>query len=370
MFASAIRRPPEQSIFLTSTWWPRLAIGGLVAVSAICLLAGAGATLRILYPTMALVVGVFLIFTSKPTYTSFTWWLWFLSPFLRRLIDYQSGWVDPSPVLLAPLLVTLVSGVELLRRPFLLAREAAGFFICLVAVSYGVCVALVQRIPLIAIAIPLMSWLAPLVYGFYLFSNWHDYPAFRDSLKRTFFWGALVMGAYGVFQFLVGPPWDLAWMLNVAQGSFGAPEAMGIRVFSTMNAPQTYAVIVMASLLLLVVTGGPLRFPIAVVAYLSFLLTSSRGAWLGWSVGIVVLMLCSPVARSIRIVLLLIGASAFLVPVILSTPAADVIVVRLQTIGEGRNDVSYAARVEGYDRMLRDAFGKPFGGGIGIMDRD
>src|ERR1700689_1401054 len=113
MFASAIRRPPEQSIFLTSTWWPRLAIGGLVAVSAICLLAGTGATLRILYPTMALVVGVFLIFTSKPTYTSFTWWLWFLSPFLRRLIDYHSGWVDPSPVLLAPLLVTLVSGVEI-----------------------------------------------------------------------------------------------------------------------------------------------------------------------------------------------------------------------------------------------------------------
>jgi hypothetical protein len=93
-----------------------IAILGLILFSALCILVHAGRLLNLAFPLGTFAVGVFLYLRYPILYLGFTWWVWFLTPWVRRLIDYQSGWTDPSPVLLAPSLVTFVTLATFVRH--------------------------------------------------------------------------------------------------------------------------------------------------------------------------------------------------------------------------------------------------------------
>ena len=83
-----------------------IVILGLIIFSAVAVLAGAGSILRLLFPLGSLGVGLFLFGKYPTMYISFTWWLWFVTPWLRRIIDYRSGWDGSGIILTAPFLVT------------------------------------------------------------------------------------------------------------------------------------------------------------------------------------------------------------------------------------------------------------------------
>ncbi|MCG8363360.1 MAG: O-antigen ligase domain-containing protein, partial [Pseudanabaenales cyanobacterium] len=70
---------------------------GLVLFLALGFLIGAGRFLVLLFPLGSIVVGVFLYRRYPIFYVGFTWWLWFLGPLVRRLIDYQSGHLTYGP---------------------------------------------------------------------------------------------------------------------------------------------------------------------------------------------------------------------------------------------------------------------------------
>ena len=61
----------------------------------------------------------------------------------------------------------------------------------------------------------------------------------------------MVMGAYGVWQYMVAPAWDGFWIESTGLLTFGKPEPRQIRVFSTMHSNGPFAVTMMAALLLL-----------------------------------------------------------------------------------------------------------------------
>src|SRR5919202_1555595 len=81
------------------------AILALVLFSALCIVAGAGKILNLAFPMGAFAVGVLLYFRYPILYIGFSWWILFLTPLIRRLADYRSGFTDPSPILIAPYLV-------------------------------------------------------------------------------------------------------------------------------------------------------------------------------------------------------------------------------------------------------------------------
>ena len=97
---------PSRLLYPAPAW---IAILSLVLFSALCLVVHAGGVLRYAFPAGSLAVGTFLYWRYPLLYVGFTWWIWFLAAFVRRLVDVQAGWVDPSPVLLAPFFVTIVS---------------------------------------------------------------------------------------------------------------------------------------------------------------------------------------------------------------------------------------------------------------------
>jgi hypothetical protein len=84
--------------------------------SALCILAGAVRILRLAFPVGFFAVGMFLYQRYPILYIGFTWWIWFLTPWLRRLIDYRSGWDEQPIVLLSPFLVTFVTFTTVLQH--------------------------------------------------------------------------------------------------------------------------------------------------------------------------------------------------------------------------------------------------------------
>jgi hypothetical protein len=218
-----------------------------------------------------------------------------------------------------------------------------------------------------------LDWLTPILFGFHLFVNWQDYPKYKQNFQRTFLWGVLVMGVYGVVQYLVAPEWDRFWLTNVIKAgvsSFGNPEPLKIRVFSTMNAPGSFAVVMMAGLLLLLTGKGTLRFFSTAIGYLSFLLTLVRSAWGGWFVGLMIFMtaLKSHLQMRLIIAILIVGICTF--PLTTIEPFSEVIGNRFETLSNIQEDGSYQARAHTYETMLGAALLEPLGNGLGLVGFD
>ncbi len=373
-----------------SAW---IAVLGLGLFSVLCLLTGAASILRTAFPVGALGVGIFLYWRYPILYLGFTWWLWFLTPWLRRMIDYRSGWADPSLVLLSPYLVTLVTLATFLRYvPKVYRQDGLPFILSSIGVFYGLLIGLVNskfgdnsRIVYsiiratdftytpTAVVVGALEFLCPILFSFHLFINWRHYPEYRQNIQRTFLWAVLVMGAYGVVQYLVAPEWDRFWLTQVIKTgntSFGIPEPLGIRVFSTMNSPGPFAEVMVAGLLLLLSSRGTLPLLATVAGYFTFLLTLVRSAWGGWFVGLLLFgtSLKSSLQMRLIITVLIVGMCVF--PLTTVEPFSEIISARVQSLSNVQEDNSYKDRAETYDRALGVALFEPLGNGLGLPGVD
>jgi hypothetical protein len=342
------------------------AILGLVLFLALGLLAGAGRLLILAFPLGSLAVGAFLYQRYPVFYASFTWWMWFLGPFVRRAIDYQCGYVTPGPWNLTPMLVTGISLMTFVRYfPQFCNQEGLPFILCLGSVLYAFFVGLIYHPISDATVLPLLAWLTPILFGFHLFVHWREYPSYRQTIQQTFLWGVLVMGVYGIWQYFVAPGWDRFWLTNVDNPTYGFPAPLKIRVWSTMMIPQSFAANMMAGLLLLFATPGNLRFPAAGVGYLVFLLSRARAAWLSWLAGLFVFLFSLKARLQMRLIISIAVAMAIVLPVTAIAPFSTVITSRLQTFSNLAEDTSYQARLEGQNELFGRAILQFLGTGLG-----
>lgn len=349
--------------FADLTGW--MLIAAFVAVSALMLFGGAASQLRLAFPIGAFILGIFLYFRYPIVYLVFAWWLWFLTPFFRRLVDYRSEWVDPSPILLAPLLVALIAGCGLFRRESPLEpRERMPFLLAIGGIVYALGTGLIQN-PINAVVPTLLNWVVPVFFGFHFLSNWRSYPHMRKATQSCFLWMTLLTGAYGIYQFFTAPGWDALWLSNVDAVSFGRPEPMEIRVFSTLNSPGPFGVVMMAGLLLLFAVKKPLRIPAAVVGYVSFLLCLARTAWLGWLVGLMSLFLTFRSALKFKLLAIVFALLLLIVPLMTIEPFSGIVRSRLDSFGNVGEDASYLDRLTGYEILMGEAVIEVFGKGLG-----
>ncbi|MBD0262272.1 MAG: O-antigen ligase domain-containing protein, partial [Tolypothrix sp. Co-bin9] len=200
--------------FLKENYSPEeRSLQGWIVISCFLLISlafylGPAASLRLIYPIIALVTAVFLYLRHPILYLGFTWWMWFLSPLFTRLVDLKVGWDPTRQMLVAPYLVVFVTIGTLFRYlPSAYRQGGLPFILAFAGVFYGFLVGLVQNPP-VPVARNLLDWLIPLLFGFHLFINWRDYPSYRQNIQRTFLWCVLILGVYGIFQFVVAPEWD------------------------------------------------------------------------------------------------------------------------------------------------------------------
>ena len=144
---------PEQNVSRqqqSSAW---LAIGGLIFFTVVGIFGGAGGLVRQIFPVASFVVGVFLYARYPILYLGFTWWIWFLIALIRRIIDFKSGWVEPSPILVTPFLVTLITSYTFIRHlPKSYRMGGLPFILAIFSVIYGFLVGLVHFPPIVVVA--------------------------------------------------------------------------------------------------------------------------------------------------------------------------------------------------------------------------
>jgi hypothetical protein len=340
----------------------------MIAIPVLCIAGNQAGLLRMVFPLLSLAVGGFLYFRSKPMYVGLVCWLWFLTPFLRRMADFQGGWSPSSAVLLAPYITAGISGLTLLTSMRHFGERRALSYVCaLVAILYGLIIGLL-RYPLFNVLQALLNWVVPVVFGFFIYEHRELYPEFRRVITKSFLFGVLLTGAYGIYQFFELPDWDRTWMLNVQMNSFGAIEAMKIRAFSTMNAPAIFAAVMACGLLLLFNQNGILRLLATGCGFIALMLTMSRASWLSIIAGGIYLTTQMEMRQRVRMAMALAACGAFLLGLSQIPAVRDLIWQRVESFSGPSQDVSYAARVQGHQDALREIAQEPFGEGLGSTD--
>lgn len=338
----------------------------------VLLLAGAGYIARLIYPPGIVLIAAWLFLGKRKLYFDLVLWCWFLSPFLRRIMDYQAGWKDPSLILLSPYLVTMVAPLMGSRRITEKSlQESAPFVLALIAIACGVAFGLLQG-STFQMATPLMDWVVPVLFAWWLYSTTdEDRADVFSSLERTFFAGVLVMGIYGVFQYVVAPTWDTNWLIQLGANadvtSMGAPEPYAMRVFSTLNSSGVLALVLASGLLILVQSRRKLAPVAAVIGSVALLLTFGRAAWFALAIGLVLLLMLMPwkVLRAVAIP----GLAVFMAFSLASlSPARDQVNDRFSSFNTLDDDASAGERLSGSIRAGQLILSEPQGFGLGVPE--
>jgi hypothetical protein len=341
------------------------AVAALTLYVTLAVAGGGGRTLTVTYPLGCLIVALFAYVRSPATYVGFVFWSWILTPFLRRVFDLRFGYHPASLLLVGPVLVTAVAGFTLARKAqSLRGTTYAPFLLALLALLYAYIIGIIQQSP-VAATYDLMNWGGPLLFGLHLALEWRRFPRWRSVLTKVALWGMLVTSAYGLYQFIDPPAWDRVWVYNAEMFSVGLPVPFLIRVFSTMNAPASFAAFLIFAVLIGLPAPQRWKFLALALGLTMLLLTKTRSAWAAFLIGGVVLQLRQPLRALPRQwialgVVLLIAAPAITHPRVLKAVSG-----RAATFSRLEEDRSYHERMQitSYvvQRLKRNAAGEGLG---------
>ncbi|MCC7194532.1 MAG: hypothetical protein IT356_03140 [Gemmatimonadaceae bacterium] len=324
---------------------PVFAVLVIFCAGVAVLLAGVGGGLaNILYVVLAAGAGFALHARSPAAYVSFTLWLWFVTPFVRRVLDMHHGWAPTSPTLLAPLAVALISMATLLGR----GRELRGilyapFLLVFMALVYGYAVGLITT-GVIPATYALATWVAPVLLGLYVAIHWRRYPEFARAVRATFIVALPILAAYGIYQFVKLPRWDAQWMTNADLRSIGDPRPFAARVFSTLNTPGPFGAFLCAGSLMLLGTRSRLRFVGIALAVVSLLLTRTRAAWGAFVIGLIVQRMGQPLRNLPRYAATLVAVAIVAIPIARTPSFSALILPRIKTLTNLSRDNSFTNR--------------------------
>lgn len=324
-----------------------------------------------IFPLSSLAVGIFLYRRYPIHYIGFTWWMWFLGTFIKRLIDYRCGGITPWPYHFTPLLVTSITIATLVRYlPRTYNRDGFPFFLCFITVFYGFFIGLIRQ-PTADYdreILILLNWLSPICFGFHLFVNWKQYPRYRQLYQQVFFWSVLVMGTYGIVQFLVAPGWDTLFMVEISSNGYssymGIPEPLGIRVWSTMGNPMTFAFNLIPGLILLFLSRHRLRFAAGIVGGLVLLLSQVRTAWYTTLITITWFFVSLKQRYQIRFIVAISLLILLVIPLVMFGPFSEIIYSRFETFSNIQSDGSLQARIASRNRAIEYIFSDWLGWGL------
>ena len=337
-----------------------------LAILILVYVLGSARALAFAIPAAALVLGMAFYVISGPAYIEYICWVWFLAPFLRRLVDYAQGYYTPtSVIILSPVLVSLICSVTLFRS---LIRGrlpvASPFILVLTAIFVAFTIGMVRN-GITAAIYDALTWSAPLFVGYYVASNFHLYPTFKRTVQRAFMLGGFVLGIYGILQFVNPAPWDRLWMDGAEMASIGHPEPFMVRVFGPLNAPGPYAMALMVTLTLAMAGRGFLAIGPATAG---LLLSLVRSAWGGLAVGMLWYAKQTRGQERVRL-LMLVGLAALLaLPFLQYGPIQERVEGRTDSLTQLHEDNSMRARLALYKTYgPRSLARDPLGRGMGAL---
>lgn len=372
-FQAELARVQMPSNFVAKALSPSAAVTAFVAATLL-LLVGTPGLLRLAFAPMALCVGIFLFFRKPTAYLYFTYWLYFLTCLIRRLVDYRTEYTESSVMLIAPALVCMVSVLSFRKFPRKIEDGFLVVFIPIVTIFYGALIGITSLNQPLAVIKSFVGWITPMCFAGHVYLNWRQYPQFRRVIERVALGGLLVVGTYGIFQFVVAPEWDCIWLRAMAfdpasgPGVYGQAEPFGIRVFSTMNSHPPMAIVLVMLALIAATKQKRLYTFAAFVGMVAVLLSMARAAWLGAALSFVVFAFLARKPKILVNLGALIAMMLIAVFIFAATPAGEGLQQRLMSFTDRKQDISVGARQEGYAKGLSDSAEAPFGRGTGTME--
>jgi hypothetical protein len=336
---------------------------GFAVAANLVSFAGAARVMTVVFVVGAIVIAGLLARIRPLAALEFAVWLWLLGPQVRRVVDHATGYHEPSLILVAAPLASLLMLPAVRRvRHRGIGRTVRPLLVTAAAIAAGYAVGAL-RVGLQPATAALLVWAVPVLFGLQVVAVTDNVSDLRATVDRVFIWGALIVGIYGVVQFYAIPSWDAYWMLNSSMNSIGTPEPFEVRVFSTLNSPGSLAMFLAAAVLYLADTGHRLRVPAQIVGYGVLALTLVRAAWLGCLLGLVVLLITGS-ARAKATVLMALALVTVAVLQI-SGPLQTVITDRIDETREGRQDDSFVARMALHSEIVPNLANDLLGQGLG-----
>ncbi len=189
----------------------------LLLVAFVCivlagLLTPASKLLVALAPALSFAIALYLHKRHRGYYVGLVCWLFFLTPMLRRLIEFRTGDTTASFVMVSPFLACF-AGLAIFRDNWsqLLAPVLRNMLYVAAAIGYGTVVGLLSN-PKVAVVQDLFGWIAPICFALYIYAQREHLDELLNSFRLNFLYGVLIMGLYGICQFFFVPPWDAFWM--------------------------------------------------------------------------------------------------------------------------------------------------------------
>ncbi|WP_299033046.1 O-antigen ligase family protein [uncultured Pseudokineococcus sp.] len=296
---------------------------------------------------------------------------------VRRLTGGPNAYVENDPlVLLVPLLIApALAGLLRLEGDRRLAR---GRWLWIGLIGYWAGITLVQPGGSLVVRLfGIVSVLLPAALGYAVFEGLHQRLP-RFALLSVLLLAPLA-AIYGVLQYFVNPPWDLAWLAD-RQGdliSVGMPEPGAYRVFGSLEAPLPFALylglglVALAAWALWARPGAralPLAVPAAVVVVVALVLTATRSVLFGLPLVAALAVLALPGRR--RVAALALTAVVAVATLVVPAVVADQLYagderqadrLRVDQVGE---DTSLLARLDLLDEFT-DVLAAPLGSGLG-----
>jgi hypothetical protein len=333
---------------------------GLIAIRA-------GKEISLIYPVSIVLLGLLIYFKYPSFYIGLVWWVWFISPLVRRFSDFYSNFDPTNPILLTPFLIVFITLPTVVSNiPNLFRSRKIYFVLPIVTIIYGAILGAIVREPSV-VALGFLEWFSPVLFGSYLYLHWRIYPEISERLNSIFMWGVLVMGAYGVYQFMVSPPWDIYWLTESGFSTGGRLAPYSLNIWSTMPSNRPFGTVMMAGLTLLLINErlNPIKTPATGFGYLSFLLARKRTTWLSLIFSVLVLNLSLKSKKQMQLLISILITAALVIPLSQISPFSDFIGERVNTLSNLQSDNSANVRTNTFKELIGPALTSLVGSGIG-----
>jgi putative inorganic carbon (hco3(-)) transporter len=342
------------------------------AVSAplIALVALAAGAAAVQMPQLAVAAVLLLLLfeirsESRSAGLMMLWAYWLLMPALRRVLDLMVDSPSADPLSVLPFVATALLALMELRENRLSSRGRTILALVAAAILIGVPAGLtVDPAATTFAAVAYVAGLSAFVIG------WGDEsrPQTGSTLERALTVGLLPLALYGIAQYFFPlTSWDANWVDSAALGSIEAPQEDHIRVFSTLNSPFTFAIVLSVGILFGIAMRR--RFALGLLTLLPLVvalaLTFVRSAWLALVVGLIVYAGAGKGRAAGRTVAVVIVCLVAVVALGSSNPTTKAFTDRITSLGDPNSDVSAQERLETTNRLLPQSIRQPLGAGLG-----
>jgi len=291
---------------------------------------------------------------------------------IRRVVDfYINGYFNPlSPISLVPLVVTLLMGLIVFSNQNKLPKYIKGIaalFLAAFAIAGAIGFIATQFAVLYAGA-EVLAPLFLLLYAVLL----NPPMEVRDRWVRSFAWGAILVSAYGWYQYLVIPPWDAFWLKATEMvGYMGIPEPTKMTVFSTMGERGVVAGYLGYSVVPMIVSKKwrtKLSWFGVLLVFSAILLTLSRGGIIIATAATAAFLIVNKGAKISQVIVAAVALAVGAFYGVSKIPNSERIIERYQkTAQDMGEDGSFEARSAIMQASAGTILSNPLGFGLGAV---